>query len=150
MWTLKLTNNMGHNTRWNHTYARTHTHTPRASDTCKTSRWQTGQTATRQVTRDSREDPSGPHRCHPSRVCVCVCVSERERTELYYSRIEILGSSPFLQSVLVKLHRQHISRLFMTLSKLTQYYKTVATSILAIQLTIGTTRLLMNVIGNIF
>ena len=30
----------------------------------------------------------------------------------------------------------------MTFSKLIQYYKTVATSILAIQLTIGTTRLL--------
>ena len=36
---------------------------------------------------------------------------EGERTrnsELYYSRIEILGSSLFLQSVLAKLHRQHI------------------------------------------
>ena len=44
--------------------------------------------------------------------CVCVCVCEREReitqnSELYYSRIEILGSSLFLQSVLAKLHRQH-------------------------------------------
>ena len=39
----------------------------------------------------------------------------------------------------------------MTLSKLIQYYKAVATSILAIQLTaIGTTRLLINVTGNIF
>ena len=38
----------------------------------------------------------------------------------------------------------------MTFSKLIQYYKAVATSILAIQLTIGTTRLLMNVTGNIF
>ena len=36
----------------------------------------------------------------------------------------------------------------MTFSKLTQYFKTVATSVLAIQLTIGTTRLL-NVTGNI-
>ena len=36
---------------------------------------------------------------------------KRERTqnsELYYSRIEILGSSLFLQSVLAMLHRQHI------------------------------------------
>ena len=33
---------------------------------------------------------------------------ERENSELYYSRIEILGSSLFLQSVLAKLHRQHI------------------------------------------
>ena len=38
----------------------------------------------------------------------------------------------------------------MTFSKLIQYYKAVATSILAIQLTIGTTRLLMNVTGNIY
>ena len=36
----------------------------------------------------------------------------------------------------------------MTLSKLTQYYKTIATSILAIKLTIGTTTLL-NATGNI-
>ena len=36
---------------------------------------------------------------------------ERERTQnsvLYYLRIEILGNSLFLQSVLAKLHRQHI------------------------------------------
>ena len=36
---------------------------------------------------------------------------ERERTqnsELYYSRIEILGSSLFLQFVLAKLYRQHM------------------------------------------
>ena len=34
---------------------------------------------------------------------------ERERdSELYYSRIEILGSSLFVQSVLAKLHRQQI------------------------------------------
>ena len=47
-------------------------------------------------------------------ICVCVCVCERERerqrqreterdresSELYYSRIEILGNSPFLQSFL--------------------------------------------------
>ena len=72
-----------------------------------------------------------------------------QNSELYYSRTEILGSSLFLQSVLAKLHRQHIYRLLMTFSKLIQYYKTVATSILAIQLTIGTTRLLMNVTGNI-
>ena len=49
----------------------------------------------------------------------CVCLRERERerenselrtqnSELYYSRIEILGSSLFLQSVLAMLHRQHI------------------------------------------
>ena len=31
-----------------------------------------------------------------------------QNSELYYSRIEILGSSLFLQSVLAKLHRQHI------------------------------------------
>ena len=72
----------------------------------------------------------------------------RESSELY-SRIEILVSSLFLQSVLAMLHRQHIERLLMTFSKLTQYYKEVVTSILAIQLTIGTTRLLMNVTGNI-
>ena len=45
-----------------------------------------------------------------------------------------LGNSLFLQSVLAKLHR------LLTLSKLTQYYKTAATSILAIQLTTGTPR----------
>ena len=33
---------------------------------------------------------------------------ERENSELYYSRIEILGSSLFLQSVFAKLHRQHV------------------------------------------
>ena len=46
-----------------------------------------------------------------ARARVCVCVRERERelrTQLYYSRIEILGSSIFLQSVLAKVHRQHI------------------------------------------
>ena len=32
---------------------------------------------------------------------------ERENSELYYSRTEILGSSLFLQSVLAKLLRQH-------------------------------------------
>ena len=37
----------------------------------------------------------------------------------------------------------------MTFLKLVQHYKMVATSILVIQLTIGTTRLLMNVTGNI-
>ena len=49
------------------------------------------------------------------RVCVCVCERERERerertqnSELYYSRTEILGNSLFSQSVLAKLHRQHI------------------------------------------
>ena len=76
---------------------------------------------------------------------------QRERSqnsELYESRIEILGSSLFLQSVLPKLHRQHIQRLWMTLSNLIQHYKTVATSIPAIQLTTGTTKLL-NVTGNI-
>ena len=38
---------------------------------------------------------------------------QRERTQnsdLYYSRIEILGRSLFLQSVLAKLHRQYIYR----------------------------------------
>ena len=42
---------------------------------------------------------------------VRVGVGGGERTqnsELYYSRIEILGSSLFLQSVLAVLHRQHI------------------------------------------
>ena len=33
---------------------------------------------------------------------------DRQNSELYYSRIEILGSSLFLQSVLAMLHRQHI------------------------------------------
>ena len=33
---------------------------------------------------------------------------ERENSELYYSRIEVLGSSLFLQSVLAKLYRQHL------------------------------------------
>ena len=42
---------------------------------------------------------------------VRVVVGGGERTqnsELYYSRIEILGSSLFLQSALAVLHRQHI------------------------------------------
>ena len=60
-------------------------------------------------------------------VCVCVFVSVRERGELrtLLLKTEILGNSLFLQSVLAKLHGQHI-RLLMTLSKLTQYYETVA------------------------
>ena len=65
-------------------------------------------------------------------VCLNWCIGfwiNGENSELFYSRIEILGSSLFLQSVLAKLHWQHIWRLLMTLSKLTQYYKTVATSI---------------------
>ena len=52
--------------------------------------------------------------------CVCVCVRERERererertqnSELYYTRIKILGSCLFLQSVPANLHasRLHIN-----------------------------------------
>ena len=35
-------------------------------------------------------------------------VTHNSEPELYYSRTEILGSTLFLQSVLAKLHRQHI------------------------------------------
>ena len=33
---------------------------------------------------------------------------ETQNSKLYYSSIEILGNSLFLQSVLAKLHKQHI------------------------------------------
>ena len=36
---------------------------------------------------------------------------ERERSELYYTTTEILGNSLILQSVLAKLHREHIIKI---------------------------------------
>ena len=44
-------------------------------------------------------------------LCVCVCEGERERTQnsvLYYTRIKILGSCLFLQSVPANLHANRL------------------------------------------